>query len=49
MPVFRVFIPEQTVEIEAYDDNEARLVLDADGAIDISDIEEISETDEQPD
>lgn len=46
MPKFRIFIPEQTIEIEARDEDEALLLVDVDGLINIEGIEEIEDKEE---
>ena len=46
MPKHRMFIPEQTIEIEARDEDEALMLVDVDGLIDVADIEEIEDKEE---
>lgn len=46
MPKYRMFIPEQTIEIEARDEDEALMLVDVDGLIDVADIEEIEDKEE---
>ena len=41
-----MFIPEQTIEIEARDEDEALMLVDVDGLIDVADIEEIEDKEE---
>lgn len=41
-----MFIPEQTIEIEARDEDEALLLVDIVGLVDVADIEEIEDKEE---
>jgi hypothetical protein len=43
MPLFRISIPEQTIKIDARDEDEALMLVDVDGLIEVSDIEEIED------
>lgn len=43
MPKYRVFIPEQTFDIEADDEYDALMLVDIDEVLENADVEEIEE------